>query len=80
MALGFGEPEDWCPEEEEPLAATRRLYDILKELVQSGHQIELVDCWSGDEDVEPVRLDVSVSEVPATHFRLFEGYVFSLRP
>lgn len=79
VELGFGPPEDWCPEEEDAIAATLRLYGILSEIVRRGHQVDLLDCWSGDEDQAPVPLDVSLSEVPATHFRLFEGRLFTLR-
>ncbi len=80
VELGFGEPEGWCPEEAEPIDATKRLYEILKAIVERGHHVEVLDCWSGTEDVDPVPLDVSLSQVPAEHFRLFEGHLFTLKP
>ncbi len=80
VKLGFGAPEDWFPEEEGRVAATRRLYQILKEIVERGYRVEVLDCWSGDEDKEPERRDVSLSQVPADHFRLFEGYLFTPTP
>jgi hypothetical protein len=78
--LGFGAPEGWFPEEQDEIDATQHLYGILKEIVQRGHQVELLDCWSGAEDKNAVPLDVSFTEVPVDHFRLFEGYVFNLKP
>ena len=78
--LGFGVPEDWFPEEEAEIEATREFYGILKEMVQQGHHVEVLDCWSGDEEKDAVVLDVSLSEVPVDHFRLFEGYLFMLKP
>lgn len=78
--LGFGAPEDWFPEEQDEIDATHQLYELLTEIVQRGHQVEVLDCWSGDEDKDAVALDVSLKEVPVDHFRLFEGYVFNLKP
>lgn len=78
--LGFGAPEDWYPEEQDALDATRELYEIVKGIVERGHEVELLDCWHGDEDKVAVTLDVSLGEVSAGQFRLFEGYLFRLRP
>ena len=78
--LGFGEPEDWFPETPDDIDATKRLYEILKEMVRRGHQVEILDWWSGDEDKDAVPLDVSLSQIPADHFRLFEEHVFTLKP
>ena len=80
VELGFGAREDWYPEEEDELVATRELYETLRDLVQRGHHVELLDCWSGEEGDAPIPLEVSVSEVPVDHFRLFEGYLFTLKP
>jgi hypothetical protein len=79
VEIGFGEPQDWFPEEAEAIDATKRLYAILKDIVQRGCQVELLDSWSGDEDKDALPLDVSLSVVPADHFRMFEGHLFTLR-
>ena len=79
-SLGFGAPEDWFPEEQDRTDATHELYGVLKEIVQRGYQVELLDCWSGDEDRDAVALNVSLTEVGADQFRLFEGHVFTLKP
>jgi hypothetical protein len=79
VELGFGEPEDWFQEEPDAIQATCQLYRILKGLVQRGHQVELLDCWTEEEnDAAPI--DVSMAEVSAEQFRLFEGYLFTLKP
>lgn len=80
VELGFGAPEDWFPEEPDEIHATHELYRTLKDLVKHGHQVELLDCWSGDEQKEPVPLDVSMAQVSPEHFRLFERHLFTLRP
>ena len=78
VKLGFGQPQDWFPEDAEAIDATKRLYDILKEIVQRGFQVELLDCWSGEEDKDALTLHVSLSRIPADHFRMFEGHLFTL--
>jgi hypothetical protein len=80
VGLGFGEPQDWFPEEKDSIDATRRLYGVLKEMVERGHQVEVFDCWGQSEDAVAIPLDVSFTQVPAGHFRLFEGHLFTLKP
>lgn len=80
VELGFGQPESWYPEETDGIDATRLLYAILNDLVQRGCRVDLLDCWSGDENENPMPLDVSLSRVPADHFRMFEGRLFNLTP
>jgi hypothetical protein len=77
--MRFSEPEDWFPEEEDAIVATRELYSTLEWLLASGHKVDLVDGWmdSGPEGVKV--LDVSFDEVSAKAFRLFEDYRFRLR-
>lgn len=80
IELGFGPPEEWFPEDQDEIDATRQLHDILRGIVQRGRQVDLLDCWSGDEEEDAVALDVSLTVVPVEHFRLFEGYVFTMKP
>jgi hypothetical protein len=80
VELGFGEPQEWFPEQADGIDATYRLYAILSRMVHRGYQVELLDCWSGDEDEEAVSLDVSLGQVCISGFRLFEGHLFNLRP
>lgn len=62
------------------MAATAQLFDILKSIVDRGFRVELLDCWSGDEDNDATTMDVSLSEVSRKRFRMFEGNLFRLRP
>jgi hypothetical protein len=80
VELGFGQPQDWYPEEPDKINATRLLYGTLNDLIQRGCRVDLLDCWSGDENTDAVALDVSLSQVPADRFRMFEGYLFNLTP
>ncbi len=80
VELGFGTPEDWYPEKPDEINATRELYEILKDIVKRSHRVEVLDCWSGEEAQAAEHLDVSLAQVPVDHFRLFEGYLFNLKP
>ena len=76
--LGFAEPVDWYPEEEPALAATDELYSVLSSLLSSEYRVDLVDLWESPEPESVTTLDVSLDEVSATEFRLFENHKFIL--
>ncbi|WP_372796328.1 hypothetical protein [Pontiella sp.] len=78
VELGFRAPEDWYPEDRDGIDATRELYKILKDIVTRGGRVEVLDCWSGDEENKAELLEVSLEQVSADRFRLFEGYLFTL--
>ena len=78
IALGFGEPVDWYPEDQDEIEATRELYVTLTFLLSSGYQVDLLDQWHGSPAEAITTLDVSLSEVPEKAFRLFENYKFRL--
>jgi hypothetical protein len=78
--LGFDGPQDWFPEEPDGIDATKQLYDVLKSIVDRGFLVSLLDCWSGDEDCDATKMEVSFSEVPCQHFRMMEGCLFKLKP
>jgi len=77
--LGFGEPVDWYPEEQDEIKATRELYVTLTSLLSSGYQIDLLDQWNGAQPAGITTLDVSLNDVPANAFRLFENHKFRLK-
>ena len=79
VELGFGEPVDWYPEEQDELAATALLYGVLSGLLSAGAHVDLIDVWAGTEVEEVVTLDVSLSAIPAAAFRLFENHKFQLK-
>lgn len=72
----FGAPEDWYPEDEDEIEATKMLYRIIERLLSAGHSVECIDSWDG-EDLDAIQdLDVCLGDVPIDAFRLFEGHRF----
>ena len=78
--LGFDVPQDWCPEAQEEIQATRALYDVLQDIVNRGFHLSLLDCWNGQENEVVSESEVSFSKVSADQFRLFEGCHFIFKP
>lgn len=76
--LGFGEPENWYPEEKDELDATLELYTFLASLVSAGYQVDLLDRWEGTQAEDIKILDVSLDDVSEKAFRMFENYKFRL--
>ena len=77
--LGFGEPVDWYPEEQDEIKATHELYATLSSLLSSGYHVDLLDQWNGAQPVGITTLNVSLNDVPANAFRLFENHKFRLK-
>lgn len=77
MDLGFGEPVDWYPEAEDELTATVSFIQVVRLLVDQGHQVDCVDIWNSapDEDIE--RIDVNLNIISDEQFRFFENYYFN---
>jgi hypothetical protein len=67
----FAPPVDWSPEDPEDVEATGKLYDLLLQIVSSGHRVDLIDVWNDDEVVEKIEVDLST--VPKEAFRLVNG-------
>ncbi|MGD9612391.1 MAG: hypothetical protein AB7V22_05755 [Kiritimatiellia bacterium] len=79
VELGFREPENWFPEKPDAIAATKQLHAVLAEIVGRGGQVDLADTWCGEETRSLQPREVSLSQVPADRFRLFEGWLFTLK-
>lgn len=79
IELGFEEPVEWYPEEHDELEATRELYATFASLLSSGYHVDLLDRWYGTPPENIMTLDVSLSNVPANAFRLFENHKFRLK-
>jgi hypothetical protein len=79
IELGFGAPVDWYPEEQDEIDATRELHTTLVDVLSSGHCLDLIDAWEGARVDDIITLDVTLDEVSATTFRLFENHRFRLR-
>jgi hypothetical protein len=67
----FEPPADWSPEDPEDVEATGKLYDLLLQMVSSGHRVDMIDVWNDDEVVEEIEVDLST--VPKEAFRLVNG-------
>lgn len=74
--LGFGEPVDWYPEDEDSIKATGELYQVIIRLTAHGHNLDLLDVWE-EEGLEKINAKtVDLEKIPEKSFRLFENYHF----
>ncbi len=78
VELGFGEPEDWNPEEPDEVAATLQLIKVIRDLISHGEQIDCIDSWEhqGGQSACPVERVVDLSQTSDMQFRLFENHHF----
>jgi hypothetical protein len=76
VELGFGEPEDWFPEEEDEVRATAELYRLIVRLVSEGHQVDCLDIWAGAAPDDLKTRAVNLNAVSEKTFRLFENFHF----
>ncbi len=76
VELGFGEPLDWYPEEEDDIRATAELYRVIVRLISEGNDVDALDLWEGMEQGEIKSLDVNLRTVPEKNFRFFENHHF----
>jgi hypothetical protein len=79
VELGFGAPEDWAPEEQDEIDATKELYATLTSLLSSGYLVDLLDRWEGAPPDEIETVDVSLDDVSEDAFRMFENHKFILK-
>ena len=80
----FGLPGDPLPggqdEDEDDIESTAAFYDLIKRLVDEGHDIDVIDVWSDTPNERVQTMDVSLSEVTRDTFRFFASHRFMLRP
>ena len=76
VELGFGEPKDWYPEEQDELDATKLFYKVVYHLVSSDFKTDCIDCWEGAKSKDIRQIEVSLKEVTEPAFRFFENYRF----
>ena len=74
--LGFGEPVDWAPEEEDEILATAELYRVIRRIISEEHSVDLLNLWVGMERGEITTMDVDFNSIPEKAFRLFENHHF----
>ena len=73
--LGFGEPQDWYPEETDEVEATKKLYKVISDLLDDGSKVECLDVWTGAKPADISILEVQLDTVSEKEFRLFENHL-----
>ncbi len=77
--LGFGVPEEWCPEEPAELQATAVFIAVVRKLLDSGCQVDCIDAWTGASPGDLRALEVDLSAIRDDEFRFFENHHFVFR-
>ncbi len=69
----FGSPVDepWMEDDEDDVANTLVLFDLIQEVLSKGFKVDLVDSWEGDNPSLIKTVPVKLSEVSRNAFRLF---------
>ena len=84
VVLGFGEPEDWFKEEPDDIKATLKFIEIIRELVESGAQVDCIDAWASDEKNlnHAGTVEINLNSIKNEEFRFFEShrFVFTTEP
>ena len=76
----FSPPESWSPEDAEDVESTGAFYDALVTLVNGGHQVEILDAWSGTKVTRIRTIPVSLAKVSRDEFRFFNAFRFLVGP
>lgn len=74
--LGFSEPAEWWPEEDENIQATHEAFDIFEKILKQGNKLDCIDTWTYDDKSEPeIHGDfvVKLRSVGKKCFRFLEG-------
>jgi hypothetical protein len=74
--LGFSEPVDWYPEDEDEIEATLYFIKILRQLVDQSYKVDCVNIWNdmiGDKFNQAI---VNLEIVSDEQFRFFENFHF----
>jgi hypothetical protein len=77
IELGFGPPEDWCPEDAEAVKATQQFYEVVAALLAAGNRVDCVSQWRGTPAGAIDHLDVDLAVVSREAFRFFENHHFA---
>jgi hypothetical protein len=79
VTLGFGEPQDWFPEEAADVEATRQVITLIRRLVDGGAAVDCVDAWAEPSQATtdlPGTVRVRLDTVDDRAFRFFENHRF----
>ena len=74
--LGFGIPEDWFPEEETDIEATKMFVHVVRSLLSTGERVDCIDAWDGNSERPFSQLSVNLSQIRDEEFRFFENHHF----
>ena len=76
--MGFGEPEDWNPEDKLDINATLQFIAIVRELLAKGNKLDCFDAWQDDiiKVSTPIDKELNLSIIKNAEFRFFENYHF----
>lgn len=79
VELGFAEPVDWYPEEQDDLDATQQFYRVVTQIIDDGYSVDCVDAWDHRDEKGSLcgREVVNIKAVRASEFRFFENYKFT---
>ncbi len=76
--IGFIEPEDWFPEDEDSIKATRQVYKTLSNILKTGSRIDCLSAWSDAENGDIKTIEISFKEIKEKQFRFFTNYLFKI--
>ena len=62
--LGFGEPVEWAPEEQDEILATTELYRVIRRIIFEGYSVDLLNLWVGMEREAVTVMDVDLKAIP----------------
>lgn len=74
--LGFGEPVDWYPEEQENIDATKELFRLIRILFVGGDCADIISIWEGCNPADITEMNIDLSPLNEFTFRLFENHHF----
>ena len=74
--LGFAVPEDWFPEEESDVKATKTFVRLIRSLLEKGESVDSFDAWDGGSELPLSQLSLNLSQVRDEEFRFFENHHF----
>ena len=76
IELGFSEPVDWYPEEEDEIKATLEVIKVIRGLLEGGAEVDCIDAWEGDSPHPLTELEVDLGEISDEAFRFYENHHF----
>lgn len=77
--LGFSEPEDWLPEEDEDVEATKQVYKIFSDILETGSRLDCLSVWSGAESNDIETITISFNDINKNQFRFFTNHLFIIQ-